>query len=172
MASLAQPFAQLAKECEAEGLTAPNAEKIGRELAKAFNVRADEVGLLRVESGDLVFCYPAKLQTVGRLPLNTKNSVAVRTANNRRAEIINHFAKVKHTTIFEAVQLSDGEFENPSTRIIQKLMSVPVVNGSTAVGVIQISRKGSSATEAGADFTPTDLHKLVSCAKELAKCFK
>ncbi len=177
MATTAQPFAQLAKECEAGGLSNSNSEKIGRELAKAFNVRSDEVGILRVEEGQLVFCHPVKLQTVGKIPLSTKNSIAARTANSRRAEIINHFANVKHTTIFEAVQLGDTpnsfvEPENSRPQIIQKIMSAPVVNGSDAVGVIQICRKGTSPASAGADFTPTELQKLVTCAEVLAKCFK
>jgi len=177
MATPAQPFAQLAKDCEAEGLTSANAEKIGLELAKAFNVRSDEVGILRLNGGDLVFSYPAKLQTVGRIPLNTKNSVAVRTVKTRRPEIMNHFANVKHTTIFEAVQLSDqriqsGESENSRSYIIQKLMSAPVVNGSDVKGVIQISRKGSTLQAAGADFTQADLQRLVACANAVAPCFR
>ena len=38
--------------------------------------------------------------------------------------------------------------------------------------VIQISRKGETAPNSGADFTHTDLQKLVAIATSLAKCFK
>ena len=107
MATPALPFAQLASECEAEGLSPQNAEKIGHQLAKLFGVKEDEVGILRIEKHNLVFCYPVKLHNVGSIPLNTSSSVAVRTANTRRAEVINNFAQTKHTSVFEAVELSE-----------------------------------------------------------------
>ncbi len=72
-------LAQLVTECQTEGLTTPNAERIAVELAAQFDVRRDEVGILRVEKDSLLFVYPTPLQNVGRIPLNTSNSVAVRT---------------------------------------------------------------------------------------------
>lgn len=177
MATAALPFAQIASDCETEGLTPKNAERIGRELAKVFNVKPDEVGILRIEKQNLVFCYPSKLHNVGSIPLNTSTSVAVRTANSRRAEVINNFAQIKHTSIFEAVQLtgSGGQLSPTGDKhihVIQKLMSAPVVSTTGTLGVIQVSRKGASAPSAGADFTPADLQKLVAAATSLAKCFK
>lgn len=178
MATAALPFVQLATECEAEGLSPKNAERIGKELAKAFSVKEDEVGVLRIEKQNLVFCYPMKLHNVGSIPLNTSASVAVRTANSRRAEVINNFALTKHTSIFEAVQLGgshpSGASAAPDTHshVIQKLMSAPVVGPAGTLGVLQISRKGTSAPSAGPDFTPTDLQKLVAAAAALAKIFK
>ncbi|MGI9104035.1 MAG: hypothetical protein ACR2IF_16465 [Terriglobales bacterium] len=178
MATPALPFAQLATECEAEGLSPKNAEKLGHELAKAFSVKEDEVGILRIEKQNLVFCYPMKLHNVGSIPLNTSTSVAVRTANTRRAEVINNFAQIKHTSIFEAVELSthkaapSGEHGDRHLHVIQKLMSAPVVGTAGTLGVIQVSRKGTSAPASGPDFTPADLQKLVACATSLVKCFK
>ncbi len=179
MATAALPFAQIANECEAEGMTPKNAERIGHELAKTFNVKQDEVGILRIEKQNLVFCYPAKLHNVGSIPLNTSASVAVRTSNSRRAEVINNFAQIKHTSVFEAVQLggsgaqsAGGEKEDRHLHVIQKLMSAPVVGPNGTLGVIQISRKGVSAPSSGPDFTPADLQKLVAAAAAIAKCFK
>jgi len=178
MATAALPFAQIATECEAEGLTPKNAERIAHELAKTFGVKNDEIGILRIQKQNLVFCYPPKLHEVGSIPLNTSSSVAVRTSNSRRAEVINNFAQIKHTSIFEAVQLSgsggqvDGEKQDRHVHVIQKLMSAPVVGANGTLGVIQISRKGSSAPASGPDFTPADLQKLVAAAAALAKCFK
>ena len=178
MATTALSFAQLASQCEPEGLSPSNAEKIGHELAKTFGVKQDEVGILRVERRNLVFCYPVKLHNVGTIPLNTSTSVAVRTANSRRAEVINNFAQVKHTSVFEAVELSEhkeaaawGERSDHHVHVIQKLMSVPVVGQSRTLGVIQVSRKGTAAPSSGPDFTPADLQKLVACAAALLKCF-
>jgi hypothetical protein len=181
MATPALAFAQLATECEAEGLSPKNAEKIGHQLAKLFGVKEDEVGILRIEKHNLVFCYPVKLHNVGSIPLNTSSSVAVRTANTRRAEVINNFAQAKHTSVFEAVELSEhkpaapgaeGETSDHHVHMIQKLMSAPVLGPAGAIGVIQVSRKGTSAPAAGADFMPGDLQKLVGCATALVKCFK
>src|SRR3954454_20351720 len=179
MATAALPFAQIATDCEAEGLTPKNAERIGHELAKTFNVKDDEVGILRIEKQNLVFCYPAKLHNVGSIPLNTSTSVAVRSSNSRRAEVINNFAQIKHTSIFEAVQLSPSGGQQVGTEradrhlhVIQKLMSAPVVGPNGTLGVLQISRKGTAAPSSGPDFTPGDLQKLVAAAAALAKCFK
>ena len=178
MATAALPFAQIANECEAEGLSPKNAERIGHELAKTFNVKEDEVGILRIEKQNLVFCYPAKLHNVGSIPLNTSTSVAVRTSNSRRAEVINNFALIKHTSVFEAVQLGSGgqaagaEKTDRHLHVIQKLMSAPVVGPTGTLGVLQISRKGTSAPSSGPDFTPADLQKLVAVAAALVKCFK
>ena len=177
MATAPMAFAQIASESEKEGLTPKNGERIGNELAKAFNVQPQEVGILKVEGANLVFAYPVKLHNVGSIPLNTTNSVAARTATSKRAEVINNFAQARHTSVFEAVDLDSkqhaiGEKHEHSNYVIQKLMSAPVMAASGAVGVIQISRKGVSAPAAGPDFTPTDLQKLVAIATALAKCFK
>lgn len=178
MATAALPFAQIASECEAQGLSPKNSERIARELAKVFGVKDDEVGIMRIQKQNLIFCYPPKLHSVGSIPLNTASSVAVRTANSRRAEVLNNFAQVKHTSVFEAVQLSGSgqqvgsERQDRHLHIIQKLMSVPVVGPSGTLGVIQVSRKGATAPSAGPDFTPADLQKLVAAAASLVKCFK
>jgi hypothetical protein len=177
MATPVLAIAQLANEIEAEGLNPKNAERVGNEIAKLFNVQPQEVGILRVEKTNLMFVYPVKLHNVGSIPLNTTGSVAARTASARRAEVINNFAQTKHTSIFEAVELDSkpkqigGQHEH-TTHQIQKLMSAPVVGPAGVVGVIQVSRKGTSAPAAGADFTAADLQKLVGAAGALAKCFK
>jgi hypothetical protein len=178
MASPAIAFAQIANECEAEGLTPKNAERIGLEIAKTFQLQADEVGILRLDKQNLVFVYPMKLHNVGSIPLNTTGSVAARTATSKRGEVINNFAQTKHTSIFEAVELDNkpkpavGEKHEHVPHQIQKLMSVPVVAPAGVLGVIQTSHKGTSAPTAGPDFTPMDLQKLNMIATALAKCFK
>lgn len=179
MATPILAFAQLANECEAEGLSTKNGERIAGELAKTFGTQSDEVGIMRVDKASLVFVYPAKLHNVGSIPLNTSNSVAARTATTKRAEIINNFAQAKHASVFEAVELGQAakhipgqKHEEKQQHVIQKLMSVPVMGPAGAVGVVQVCRKGISAPAAGLDFTPGDLQKLVSIVGALAKCFK
>ena len=173
MASPVLAFTQLANECEKEGLTQKNGERLAAELAKTFGVQADEVGILKLEKTYLAFVYPAKLQNVGSIPLNTSSSVAARSATTKRAEIINNFAQAKHTSLFEAVELgSRPQGTDKHQHVIQKLMSVPVVGQTGVVGVIQVCRKGLSAPVSGPDFTPADLQKLATVASSIAKCFK
>lgn len=169
MATPAAAFAQIANECEREGLTPHNSERIGQEIAKSFNVQADEVGILKLEKSNLVFVYPARLHNVGSIPLNTIGSVASRTATSKRAEVINAFAQAKHLSVFESVDLGH---KSGTTHTIQKLMSVPVVGQEGTLGVIEVCRKGQSAPSSGPDFSPAELQRLASIATALAKCFK
>jgi hypothetical protein len=175
MASPAMAFAQIASECEAEGLTPKNGERLGLELAKTFNVQADEVGILREEGPNLVFVYPAKFHNLGSIPVNSTTAVASACATSKRAQIINAFAQHKHVSVFEAVDLGTTQHvigEKQELHIIQKLMCAPVVSPTGTLGVIEISRKGAAATSAGPDFSPADLQKLVTICGSLVKCFK
>ena len=176
MATPVLAFAQLANECEAEGMSTHNGEKVAAEIAKTFSVQPDEVSILRLDKTLLSFVYPAKLQNVGSIPMNTSGSVAGRTASTKRAEVINNFAQTKHATVFESVDLGGKKApagaKPEEKHIIQKLMTVPVVSANGVVGVIQVCRKGVSAPAAGADFSPADLQRLVQIANSLVKCFK
>ena len=178
MATPVIAFSQLAAELEAEGLTPDNSERVAAELAKTFSVESDEVAIMKVAKGNLAFVFPTKLANVGSIPLNTSTSVAARTANSKRAEAINNFAQTKHASVFESMigppahdPDHPGHKEEKHTHIIQKLMSVPVVGPSGVLGVIQVCRKGKSAPEAGVDFVPGDLQRLVQIASSLARCF-
>ena len=55
MATPVVAFAQLATECEADGLTPKHAERIGAELAKTFGVQPHEIGIMKVAGQNLVF---------------------------------------------------------------------------------------------------------------------
>jgi hypothetical protein len=177
MTTSPSPLVQLATACEAEGLTPMNGEKIAAVLAAEFRVSLEEVGILRVEEESLVFVHPARLHNVGRIPLNNSSSLAVRTLNTKRPEIMNNFTKTRHTAFFEMVDLSGKPARpgpNPSKEFqtIQKLMSVPVISAGRVAGVIRVSRKGKSLVTAGPDFVSADLQKLVGMAGALAKCFR
>jgi transcriptional regulator with GAF, ATPase, and Fis domain len=176
MATPVIAFNQLANDIESDGMNPNHAERVAGELAKTFNVQMDEVAIMKLEKTQLVFLYPSKLGQVGSIPLNTGSSVAARTATTKRAEAINNFAQTKHASVFESVKLSDKKTDpgvaKEEKHVIQKLMTVPVVGTAGVVGVIQISRKGTSAPTAGNDFSQMDLQKLVQIASALAKCFK
>ena len=128
----------------------------------------------------LRFIHPAKLATVGVIPVNSPMAVAARVVNARKPEIINNLAQTKHASVFESIELQEkpkiaGQHANPDEKqaqVIQKMMSVPIIVPSGVAGVIEVSRKGKSAPEAGPDFTVADLQKLAMIASALAKCFK
>ena len=176
MASPVIAFSQLANEIEPDGMNPAHAERVAGELAKTFSVQLDEVAILKLEKNQLVFLYPSKLGQVGSIPLNTSSSVAARTATTKRAEAINNFAQTKHASVFESVKLGEKKTDPGAAKeekhVIQKLMTVPVVGQAGVLGVIQVSRKGTSAPHAGNDFTQMDLQKLVTISSALAKCFK
>lgn len=177
MASSTLPFAQLADQCQADGLSPENAAKIAHELSRAFGVHDDEVALFKLEKAQLRFIYPPSLSNVGAIPLSHATSLAARTANSNRPEIMNNFSQMRHASIFESVPVdsktrSGGTKSEKISMVIHKVMSAPVTGPSGAVGVIQISRKGTSPKSAGPDFQPSDLQRLLSAAGALAKCFK
>jgi hypothetical protein len=138
-------------------------------LAKMFQVQQTEVAILRLNRGLLNFIYPDELRTAGSIPVSS-TSIAAHTAISKKPEIFNNFARVKHASIFESVKLGTSEGMDTSEPLpIQKLMSAPVIDeNSRVLGVIQISRKGSEATYAGADFSREDLHELEMAAGILA----
>jgi hypothetical protein len=130
---------------------------VGREIGKLFDVAPDEVAILELGSSGktLRFVLPAKLQAVGGIPMTSTTALAARTARERRADIVNTFASSRHASVFEGVPLGREQSE-----VIQKIISAPILQRDDVIGVVQISRKGVSLSEAGADFTPKDLSEL------------
>jgi GAF domain len=100
------------------------------------------------------------------IPTTSTHSLAARTVREKRAEVINHFAVIPHSSVFEAVPIAEGQ----PGEAIQKIMSAPVVHDKKVVGVIQISRKAGSMSEAGPDFTHQQLRELKMIADALALC--
>jgi hypothetical protein len=131
--------------------------RIALEISKVFRVRADEVAVLGLSAAGKVlkFVLPTKLQTVGSIPMTSTTALAARTARERRTDILNNFASARHASVFEGVPLDGHQGES-----IQKIMSVPILQGDRVIGVAQISRKGNSAAESGPDFTSKDLGEL------------
>ena len=138
------------------------------ELAKLFGVRSTEVGILRLEGELLRFLYPVELQTAGCIPVSG-SAVAAKTASTKKAERFNNFANVPHRTIFELIKIKDPEIKEDEHPRIQKLMSAPILGAQDEVlGVVQVSRKGTSPGAAGPDFTDAELHDLERTARRVA----
>ena len=76
----------------------------------------------------------------------------------------NNFNTSRHASVFEAVPLGRRQGET-----IYKIMSAPILDGKKVAGVVQISRKGNSASDSGPDFTSKDLQNLTSLSTTLEK---
>lgn len=139
---------------------------VAERIARSLRVKPAEVAILGISARwrHLQFLAPEALQNAGYIPLSSKSALAARTARESRPEILNDFANVKHASVFEGVKVS-GE----PTEAIQKIVSAPILCDSRILGVIQVSRKGATATEAGPDFTPEDLGEILALCKPLGK---
>jgi len=143
--------------------------EIAAMIAAIFSVDRDEVAIMRLvpRYKALKFVVPEKLTPVGTIPLTSTSALAARTARERKAEVINNFSTARHANVFEAVPLGRDPGE-----LIQKIMSVPILDGSKVQGVVQICRKARSLAAAGADFTQKDLRSLTSLASVLNRFLK
>ena len=139
---------------------------ISKTLAKLFDADPDEAAILKVniKTKSLKFVIPEKLAAIGSIPLSSATALAARTARERRAELVNNFSTSRHASVFEGVPLGRNQGE-----MIQKIMSAPILEGTTVRGVVQISRKGHSTSDAGPDFTPKDLRTLASLSPTLER---
>ena len=137
-------------------------------ISKTFGVTAHEVAILGFtkDGRSLRFLAPDTLRVVGQIPLSSGSSLAVRTIREMRPEIVNHFYAVPHASVFEGVPVSETERGEP----IQKIMSSPIMLGSRSIGVLQVSRKGKTTSDAGPDFTPLQLQALKTISDTLAPC--
>ena len=135
-------------------------------IAKSLGVKSDEVAILGVSTRwrHLHFLVPQALKNVGFNPLTSNSALAARTVRDSRPEINNNFSAVRHATVFEGVKAPTTSGES-----IQKIVSAPILCGGKVVGVMQVSRKGASPTEAGPDFTADDLGKILALCKPLGK---
>jgi hypothetical protein len=138
-------------------------------LSKMFNVAPDEVAILalNMKEKNLNFVIPEKLAGIGTIPLSNSTALASRTARENRADVMNNFSMTRHATVFEGVPLGRKPGES-----IQKIVSAPIVDGKIVQGVVQISRKGYSQSDAGPDFTQQDLRALISLNPVLQRFLK
>jgi hypothetical protein len=138
-------------------------------MGRMFKVDPDEVAILAVspKGKSLKFIVPEKLSVVGTIPLTSTSALAARTARERKPEMANNFSTSRHASVFEGVPLGRHHGET-----IHKIMSAPILDGKKVMGVVQISRKGHSASEAGPDFTSKDLQALASLSSTLEQFLK
>ena len=119
-------------------------------IAEIFEVKLHEVAILGLthDGRSLRFLAPETLRAIGQIPLSSGSALAARTMREMRPEIVNHFHVVPHASVFEGVPVAEDERAEP----IQKIMSSPIMLGSKALGVLQVSRKGKGPARGRARF--------------------
>ena len=166
--SLVSELERIARAIEAEdaGAAQPSLPAIAEKIARVIGVRNEEVAILAISKRwkHLRFLVPDGLKSVGFIPLSSNSALAAKTVRESRPEIDNNFSAARHAVVFENIKLS-GESLDP----IQKIISAPILFDSRVVGVIQVSRKGSTPAAAGADFTAEHLGNLLALCKPLGK---
>jgi hypothetical protein len=140
-------------------------ERVVKYVAGAFGAKMDEVAilLLTTDSRHLRFVAPRKFADLGTIPITKRDSIAVNIFGRKAGEAMNNVPMVKHVAFFESVKLRDRAVP------IQKMITVPILQGEDALGVAQISRKGENASEAGPDFTAADVRKAQDIFKSVAR---
>jgi hypothetical protein len=139
---------------------------VAEKIAKTIGVRKDEVGILAVSTRwrHLHFLVPESLKRVGFIPLSSNSALAARTAREGRPEIDNNFSAARHATVFEGTKISGEPGE-----AIQKIISAPILADGKVIGVIQVSRKGSTPLASGPEFTADELGKILALCEPLGK---
>ena len=166
--SLVKELERLAEALDVEGggpVEIP-LDAMAEKIAKNLGVQADEVAILGVSTRwrHLHFLVPQALKNVGFIPMSSTSALAARTVRESRPETNNNFSAVRHASVFEGVKAATVTGES-----IQKIMSAPILCEGKVVGVMQISRKGATSMEAGADFTAEDLGKVLALCRPLGK---
>ena len=130
-------------------------ERVVKYVASAYGAKTDEVAILFLtsDSRHLRFVAPRKFASLGTIPITKRDSIAVNIFGRKVGEAMNNVPMVKHVAFFESVKLRDRAVP------IQKMITVPILQGEEAIGVAQISRKGETPAEAGPDFTGSDVRK-------------
>jgi hypothetical protein len=139
-------------------------DRIVKAVSQRFSCRQDEVAILLLSSDGkhLRFVAPRPFSELGSIPLTKRDSIAVNVFTRRAGEVTNNVPTVRHVAFFETIKLRDRIVP------IQKMISSPIFLKGHPIGVVQVSRKGETAREAGPDFTSSDLRQVQQIFEELA----
>jgi hypothetical protein len=131
------------------------ADRVVKAEGTAFTCKPDEVAILilTTDGKHLRFVAPRRFTDLGTMPFTKRDSIAVATLGKKTGEAMNNVPMVKHVAFFESVKLRDRVVP------IQKMITVPILNRGTVIGVAQVSRKGETPGDAGPDFSPADVKK-------------
>lgn len=137
-----------------------SAEFLLKALARDETTGRVAILMLLPEFNQLTFAYPRYLAQGNTLPVDHE-SFAGRVLLRKEMLIENNVPDEPHKDFFERIPDESGNI-----RPIQKMLAAPLVNPEgNAIGVVEVSRTGNSAAEAGPDFTSQDAANLGKCCK-------
>lgn len=135
-------------------------------IADALLVKKEEVAILVLTTSGqtLRFMWPPALyESLAAFPANHKNAIASHVLSTMKGKVDNKLSESKHLRFYENVKGMET-----SKLPIQKMVALPLVAGSRTLGVVEVSRKGRTPEDAGANFSPEDAQRLVALCKEAA----
>ncbi len=119
--------------------------------------------LTNEEKTVLSFACPDYLVNSGMIPVSSTEAFNAAIFRTGRGIIENNLQQQKHLLIFEIIRTPDDKIM-PVWKMIGALIAV----GEEKLGVIEISRRSDNMTDAGEDFTESDLMFLENTIKKLA----
>jgi hypothetical protein len=141
------------------------------EMASEFLVRAlardperGRIAVLMVvpDRQQLTFAYPEHLARGNVIPMD-RESFAGKVVLGKRTLIENNVPEEPHKDFFERIPDPRG---SGGAQPIQKMIAAPLLGREgDAIGVVEVSRIGRTAAEAGKDFTATDGQNLEKCCR-------
>jgi hypothetical protein len=139
-------------------------DRIVKTVSQLFSCKQDEVAILLLSSDGkhLRFVAPRPFAELGSIPLTKRDSIAVGVFAKRAGEVTNNVPMVKHVSFFETIKLREKIVP------IQKMVTAPILFKGQPIGVVQVSRKGENARDAGPDFTSGDLKRAQEIVEGIA----
>lgn len=115
----------------------------------------------------LSFAYPEYLVDAGMIPVGSTEATAASIFRRGIGIIENNFQQQRHLSIFEIIRTPDDKIKP-----LWKMMGTLIAAEGEKIGVIEISRRGESAMQAGDDFGESDLQFLMSTIIKIAPYIK
>lgn len=115
----------------------------------------------------LSFACPSYLVNSGMIPISSTEAFTSSIYRNGRGLIENNLQQQKHLSIFEIIRTPESE-----VKLIYKMIGALIAVENDRIGVIEISRRGANAAEAGEDFSESDLRFLENTIAKLAPFIK
>jgi hypothetical protein len=131
----------------------------------SFRLSNEEIALLLInrEKTVLSFAHPPYLVNAGMIPINLSEAIASRVFRTGKGFIDNNLQQQRHLFIFESIKTPDNKILP-----IWKMIGARIFAGESAIGVIEVSKRSTDFTEAGEDFTISDLQFLEDSIKNIA----
>ncbi len=134
-----------------------------------FEISRNEVALLLTNKPRTIlsFAHPPYLVNAGMIPVDLSEAIASRIFRSGKGFIDNNLQQQRHLFIFESVKTPENKIMP-----IWKMIAARISHADDNFGIIEISKRSVIYSEAGADFSASDLHFLEESIKKVAPIIK